>query len=475
MSRRGTRRGWWCNLRCLFAVLVSCGGGILVLAACFGLPVDSLDWTGVAAHAPSPTTHEPNHTTSGDALQRLWQKRHSATAMPRIILPSVEPATAAAAVPVAIPNFAFSAYIQSLETPLCKPHFDVWRNKFLEMFWKTLENHSARTDEGSATLSLMCCFRGYQYIYDRDCNESDVVDRARSRFTSLPLRSPESPYLVLVWGLEADNKRRDAWAHEIIKQRDDFLYMHFDLRGHYKFDDVAPTLPGITIAPPLFWKGPKANFSRPPKYFLTFRGSLRKHLAQGKMHPRVVISEIIPNITRTDVVIEWMKPLPDALMGGLQRLKDNETQRYQELMDTSYALMLRGVDRWTYRLSEAVGACAIPVFLADGRGGYGHTMPYEELINWREVSVHLGEILGLQREKDVLKHLQQDPRALVDNLPGDPGTILAMRRRLCEINEQYFATPEKRAEAALRSAAAFLATRKGAAMHCCINRGLLRT
>ncbi|CAK0852828.1 unnamed protein product [Prorocentrum cordatum] len=258
-AQRQDRGGWWCSLKCFFAVLVGCGG-ILVLAACFGLPADSLDWRGAAPHEPSPASDQPSPAIRGDVTPRS----------------AVEQAVAAAVVPVTIPTFAFSSYSQSITTPLCKPNFDVWRNKFLEMFWTTLENHSARTDEGSATLSLVCCFRSYQYIYDRDCNESDVVDRAQSRFNSLPVRSPESPYLVLAWGLEVDEVKKHAWAHDLIRQRDDFLYMHFDLRGHYKYNEAAPMLPGITIAPPLFWKGPQANLSRPPKYFLTFSATRKR-------------------------------------------------------------------------------------------------------------------------------------------------------------------------------------------------------
>merc|ERR1711972_916528 len=180
--------------------------------------------------------------------------------------------------------------------------------------------------------------------------------------------------------------------------------MHFDLRGHrpgHPGQDFFERLPGITLAPPLFFKGSQADLSRPAKYFMTFRGSLRPNLGQGEWHPRVVIDKVSRKISEPGVVLEFIPAVMDALQGGLSILTKNDTSRYMDLMDTSYALMLRGVDRWTYRFSEAIGACAIPVFLADGRD-FGLTLPFEELVDWRKVTINLAERMGYVREHILL-------------------------------------------------------------------------
>merc|ERR1712032_1645471 len=80
-------------------------------------------------------------------------------------------------------------------------------------------------------------------------------------------------------------------------------------------------------------------------------------------------------------------------------------------------------------------------------------MGYEELIDWRRHMVVLSTELGTKTEPATLKKLNQTPRLLVDSLPSDPETIQAMRRQICALNEEFFSTATKRAEATLRAAA----------------------
>lgn len=240
----------------------------------------------------------------------------------------------------------------------------------------------------------------------------------------------------------------------MIRKRSDFLYMAYDLRGHDLTRENPQKLPGVTLAPPLFYRGPRPNLEREPKFLLTFMGSLRKRGRQGGRHPRMMLNRTVEVLNAVPgVVIEFVHPRADALMGGLTATSRDEKARYDELMDSAFVLMLRGVDRWTYRFSEAVGACAIPVLLNDGRGE-GATLPFEELIDWRTATVQIGEKLGMSGEQRILNHLVEHPLALLESLPSSPEEVRAMRRRVCDINDRFFATRRLRAESALRSAAA---------------------
>jgi hypothetical protein len=109
--------------------------------------------------------------------------------------------------------------------------------------------------------------------------------------------------------------------------------------------------------------------------------------------------------------------------------------------------------RWVYRLSEVIGACAIPVFLADGRDA-GWRLPFNNLIDWNSVTIQLGERFGLTTEEEILDYIQSNPAKLLEALPKDQNEIRRMREKICEINDQYFQTDSHRGKATLKSAMA---------------------
>lgn len=311
-------------------------------------------------------------------------------------------------------------------------------------YLKIQEHPSRVEDEGSATFSFACCL-----------NAENAGD-----FILLPKRSPEKPYLI--WSHKLNIVGEDcmlttgcASAERLIATRKDFLYINFDLRDHVLTNDDAKPLIGVTIAPPNFYKGPRINFESSPKFFLTFRGTLN----DGFMWSSTARSDLqkgFENVKRADVVMEF---LPE-----LSKIGPADVTRFNDLMDTAYALVPHGDGRWNYRFSEVVGACAIPVVMADGV-----TWPYEQLIDWSQAGVQLQERLAKSPEMlqlarlnstqrrlqahDAMVDLLAHPEALLSQLPKDPEVIRRMRRKVCEINDKYFATPEKRWTAMLRSAA----------------------
>ena len=212
-------------------------------------------------------------------------------------------------------------------------------------------------------------------------------------------------------------------------------------------DSIAP-LPGVTYAPLGFYAGPSYDVTKPPKYFFTFRGGIT---TQGNQFVREHLHQIYKDFNRQDVVMEFFD----------RHASYKNPEAYNRLMDTAYALVPHGDQRWNFRFSEVIGACAIPVLIADGL-----TLPYSQLIDWGHASVRLSEAAvdkalnetisaALEVEDGLnsrLIRLLANPHALLEQLPSDPKRIQAMRENICRINKAYFATNQARLDALLQSA-----------------------
>lgn len=306
------------------------------------------------------------------------------------------------------------------------PTFFVDRSFPLE---PSLRRHPARVEqEDEAVLSMVCCFS---------------VESA-AKLQTLKRRTPQRPYVVWSHGftieqcVEDELQRLKKKKHKaldllasrcgtglkLISERNDFLYLNYDLRDYWLRNDNAALLPGITLAPPGFWLGSPANLSRQPKYFLTFRGGPNMGWF-GSSQARRNLDEAFRDLGRSDVVYE--------LIQG-HDIRHSDEARFRMLMDTAYALLPHGDGRWTFRFSEAIGACAIPVLIADGL-----TLPFEELIDWSRASVRINES-RIRTAKEIL-----------DQLPSSLSVINDMRKRVCKINQLYFSSMERRVDAMLLS------------------------
>jgi len=204
------------------------------------------------------------------------------------------------------------------------------------------------------------------------------------------------------------------------------------------------------MTPPKWYDGSPLSALQDPKYFMTFRGRLTDGSWMGfvSQHVRAQLQKAFADFRSDGVVVE--------LFDRKHKYKPEDRVTYNEMLNTSYALVPHGDGRWNYRFSEVVGACAIPVVIADGL-----TLPFEELIDWRGAAVFLQEETwarsgSLARSTGAGAAGQTSPpdaSFLLSQLPRDPAQIRKMRQRVCEINDKYFATAEKRITALLQSAA----------------------
>lgn len=301
-------------------------------------------------------------------------------------------------------------------------------------------------DRNAAQFELQCCLT---------LRNVDV-------FANLPQRPPTRPYLIWSHGIACLPNmtwwKRIARCRKIdeLALRKDFLFVNFDLRDPWLKENQHPPLPGVTMAPPKYYNGPSYDVDSTPAFFVTFRGQVR----DGYYNSAHVRSDLQAAFAaygdRQDVFVEFLS------VG--HKYTDEDKERYSALMDTAYALVPHGDGRWNYRFSEVVGACAIPVVIADGI-----TWPFAELINWSEAAVWVSEDFSRTFDPGSSTHrrlaearknetVNATPSSrfstwdLLRHLPRQPEVIRRMRRRVCEINRKYFSTPEKRWLALLRSA-----------------------
>lgn len=107
------------------------------------------------------------------------------------------------------------------------------------------------------------------------------------------------------------------------------------------------------------------------------------------------------------------------------RFSSEERRRmYDDILDTDYAIVPRGDERWSFRFLEAIGAGAVPVIVADGL-----TLPLAHLIDWENIVVRIPEAAVLQ---------MKDFRDFLPWLPT--GAELRVRyEAVRQLNARYFA------------------------------------
>lgn len=243
-------------------------------------------------------------------------------------------------------------------------------------------------------------------------------------FYTLPPRPIHSPYVVLGRDAPESDDHMAGW-YQLFDERKDILFGLYDLRVRLGNDTARP-FPGVVLAPPHYYQGPPVDTTTQPSYFLTFRGyckatqQVRPQMYSAWQHFR----------GPPDVVVEWTD--------GKYNKSMREEIRYNELLNSAFIIVPHGDGRWSYRFSEVLGACSIPVVLADGLD-----LPFSQLIDWKEAAVQLNETFAWK------------PEQLITALPRDPKVVHKMRARACEIYEEHFATSLRRWNAVIESALVF--------------------
>jgi len=194
----------------------------------------------------------------------------------------------------------------------------------------------------------------------------------------------------------------------------------------------------VAQAPRHFYEGPAlppAHAAR--RYTLSYMGKCappaaswaRQHGCRSLVRPRLNASlhgQRGNDSFRVSFVCSDELGTPDSAHGGRIKYSASVRERYRRSMNSTFVLVPRGDNRWNYRFSEAVGACAIPVVLADGL-----SLPLEPLVDWSGAAVVVPEAAA-DDAATLLRWLP--PRQRWDE----------MLAAVCRINANHFATRQLR-------------------------------
>ncbi|KAG8469692.1 hypothetical protein KFE25_006147 [Diacronema lutheri] len=198
---------------------------------------------------------------------------------------------------------------------------------------------------------------------------------------------------------------------------------------------------GVDVAVPI--KAPArvahtfARFQRSPpwerKWLLTFKGlasaGVRARLALHHDEPRRVIIAVYPSHHRCSSTGEALPvrselhqlvptsmPINHACCAQMRALYDHYD--YDDLMNSTFGLVMPGRSPASYRLSEVLAAGTIPVFV----GMDFAVLPFAELIPWSEIALSapahvdvrnalLPELRELAADREQLRRMQHGVRA----------------------------------------------------------------
>lgn len=245
---------------------------------------------------------------------------------------------------------------------------------------------------------------------------------------SKPVLSSETPYFIRPYNCYGEENCPEKWE-KLYNTRNDILWVDYDM-GNYKINQDGKALVGVTIPPNIYYQGPDWDPSIRSTNILNFRGRCHEESngffnSENHRSHLKYLSEV--SIPQAGVKIECIKS-DDVINDSI---KEQNYARFTRLLASSnFTLIPHGTERWSYRFIEAVGACTIPVIIADGL-----TLPYEQVIDWTDVVIRISE-------SDFLNMKSLDE--LIAQLPNDPIEIIKKRLRICELNDVYFRTPEAR-------------------------------
>lgn len=238
---------------------------------------------------------------------------------------------------------------------------------------------------------------GYPAFYVRDFLEGEEKFirgynlTVYEKFKRLPVRTHLSPYLLFFKPTFCgdDGIACPRLIEDLVKKRNDIIWVGHDLDG-MRLGRPGYTLPGITIPGELgstityAWRY-RGRPKHPHKHYLTFQGKCpsRQHAAQWHMNYSVrgELNRLFNEVNEDNFGSNPRKGLPNGVkyvcvdrQKGRVSSDKEVNRRYHDILDTDYALVPRGDERWSFRFLEAVGAGAIPVVVADGL-----SLPYDNV------------------------------------------------------------------------------------------------
>lgn len=276
---------------------------------------------------------------------------------------------------------------------------------------------------------------------DRRAADFHIVSILRKRdVVRTMLRRPRSirrPYLCFS---RANLDRHSFLLRLPTLKRVDVVFFAFDLGDCVLKTDGKFILSGVTIPSSNEYVGVEPDLKGHRKYLFSFKGNCEQLGYFGSSSARKALKMLATTDSQQRINFRYIDTTdPDV---------DQSTSGYMALLrDSTFALVPHGDGRWSHRLVEAIGAGAIPVIIADSL-----TLPYEQLINYRDLCVWIDE-------RFVTDATSMDD--IVEQLPQDWSTIERMRAGLRLANETCLKSFPMRVEMLLLAAQEHVAAKQG--------------
>ena len=273
------------------------------------------------------------------------------------------------------------------------------------------------------------------FIYDNNVVTADhKYDPNNFRFPqrytnggpdTLPLRNRKCPWLLMMH-IKVCSRDRDKGpaCYPSLFSRDDILWLSVDL-GDWHLNQDGVRFRGVTVMPPTHVSEEElVKTSNSRSFLLSFLGNCGGGHRKGVHNTRGHMLRLFRKNRHPNVSIVCVSPD----LNGWAYTQKNKA-RYIRQMNTVYAIVPHGDNRWNYRFTETILAGAIPVIVSDGL-----EMPMGELIDWASASVRI-----LEAEWATFTNVQD----VLDRLPLHKTAEL--QKNVAVIRDMYFVSHKRNA------------------------------
>lgn len=196
------------------------------------------------------------------------------------------------------------------------------------------------------------------------------------------------------------------------------IFWNYDLRDYFLLDDKCTPLKGITMPTPYRYCGEPRLISANNNFLITFRGNCNQCGWYDSCKVRKILKNLCfekDEMNKYNIVYE---DTADNIFIKTKKQFDNM------LLNSTFAFVLHGDGRWSYRFLEVLGSGAIPVLISDGV-----TLPLDNLIDYDKFIIRIPEsvVNNAKNINDILKYL-----------PKDHNKIINMMNNIKAVYNKYF-------------------------------------
>lgn len=186
--------------------------------------------------------------------------------------------------------------------------------------------------------------------------------------------------------------------HEFFKLKN-IIFWNYDLRDYFLLDDNCTPLRGVTMPTPYRYCGKQRIISPINNYLITFRGNCNQCGWYNSCKVRKNLKKLCSNkydMNKYNIIYE---DTSDNIFIKSKKKFDDM------LLNSTFAFVLHGDGRWSYRFLEVLGSGAIPVLISDGI-----TLPLDNLIDYNKFIIRIPEsaVNNATNIKDILNFLPKD-------------------------------------------------------------------